>query len=188
MLIGVDGGADALVEAGFRPAVVVGDFDGVGDRALSGGAELVVHADRDGRAPGLKRVRELGRDAAAFRGAGSGEDAAILLADAAGASVIVVAGARSALEEFLDRGRVGMAGAFLTRLRVGGKLVDAEAAARLHRRRLSPWSLLALAGAALVVVVLAALSSPAGAEYAALLTKRWDLLADFAYRLTGLFT
>ncbi|KIH99477.1 thiamin pyrophosphokinase [Streptomonospora alba] len=188
VLIGVDGGADALVEAGFRPALVVGDFDCVSDQALNSGAELVVHADRDGRAPGLKRVRELGREAAAFRGAGSGEDAAILLADHAGASVIVLAGAQSALEEFLDRGRVGMAGSFLTRLRVGGRLVDAKGAARLYRRRISPWSLIALAGAALLVVVLAALSSPARSGYVAFLTTRWDLLAEYAYRLTGLFT
>ncbi|MDT0303129.1 putative cytokinetic ring protein SteA [Streptomonospora wellingtoniae] len=188
VLIGVDGGADTLIDAGHRPDIVIGEFDCVSDEALSGGAELVVHADRDGRASGLKRVRGLGREAAAFRGACTAEDAAMLLADDAGASLIVLAGSHSDLEEFLDRGRAAMAGMFLTRLRVGGKLVDARGAARLHRSRISPWSLLALAGAALPVVVAAAFTAPGGVGFADLLSPRWHVLAEYAYRLTGLFT
>src|SRR5215471_18379494 len=63
VLVAVDGGADALLEAGYRPQVIIGDMDSVSDDALCSGAELVVHAYPDGRAPGLARVQELGLEA-----------------------------------------------------------------------------------------------------------------------------
>nr|WP_255430259.1 putative cytokinetic ring protein SteA [Streptomonospora sp. PA3] len=185
VLIGVDGGADELMEAGHRPDIIVGDLELVSDKALVSGAELVVRTDRDGRSPGLKRVRDLGLDAVCFPAAGSGEDAAMLLADDAGAGLIVTAGTRAGLQELLDSGRAGMAGTFLTRLRVGGKLVDAEGAIRLHRSRISPWSLLGLAGAALLTLAVAAYGSPAGTVYTAFIAMRWDALAHW---FTGLLT
>ncbi|MFC3994520.1 putative cytokinetic ring protein SteA [Nocardiopsis sediminis] len=183
--IGVDGGADALLEAGYRPDIIVGDFDSVSDQALTCGAELVVHAYRDGRAPGLKRVHDLGHDAVIFPATGTSEDVAMMLADDSGAVLIVAVGTHATLEEFLDKGRAGMASTFLTRLRVGGKLVDAKGVSRLYRSRISPWTLLALAAASLLTILVAAYSSPAGQVYATFLAARWDA---FLYWLTGLFT
>src|SRR3954447_5484897 len=123
VLIGVDGGADALIEAGHRPHVVVGDMDAVSDTAICSGAEVVVHATPDGRAPGLLRVQDLGIDAAVFPSAATSEDLALLLAHTGGAAVIVTVGTASTLEQFLDRGRAGMASSVLTRLRVGGTVM-----------------------------------------------------------------
>src|SRR5690606_4536462 len=60
ILVGVDGGADALLDAGLKPDMILGDMDSVSDRALRSGAELVVHAYRDGRAPGQERLEKLG--------------------------------------------------------------------------------------------------------------------------------
>ena len=56
VVVGVDGGADALLSAGMKPHVIVGDMDSVSDSALRCGAELVVHAYRDGQAPGAARL------------------------------------------------------------------------------------------------------------------------------------
>ncbi|MFC7330566.1 putative cytokinetic ring protein SteA [Marinactinospora rubrisoli] len=183
VIIGVDGGADALMEAGYRPDIIVGDFDSVSDKALTCGAELVVHAYRDGRAPGLQRVTDLGRDAIVFPATGTSEDVAMMLADDAGASLIVAVGTHATLEEFLDKGRAGMASTFLTRLRVGSKLVDAKGVSRLYRSRISPWTLLAMVAASLLTIVVAAYSSPAGQVYLNFLAARWDA---FLYWFTGL--
>jgi uncharacterized membrane-anchored protein len=133
VLIGVDGGADALLEAGYPPDLVVGDMDSVSDRALTSGAEVVVHAYPDGTAPGLARVRRLGVPAVTIAAAATSEDVALLLADAKGARLIVAVGTHATLLEFLDKGRGGMASTFLTRLRLGGKLVDAKGVSRLSR-------------------------------------------------------
>ena len=133
MLIGVDGGADALLEEGYRPDLIVGDMDSVSDATLTCGAEVVVHAYRDGNAPGLERVRKLGLDPVVFPATGTSEDVAMLLADDKGATIIVAVGTHATLVEFLDKGRSGMASTFLTRLRVGGKLVDAKGVSQLYR-------------------------------------------------------
>ncbi|RCV54220.1 putative cytokinetic ring protein SteA [Marinitenerispora sediminis] len=183
VIIGVDGGADALMEAGYRPDIIVGDFDSVSDKALTCGAELVVHAYRDGRAPGLRRVTDLGHDAIVFPATGTSEDVAMMLADDAGASLIVAVGTHATLEEFLDKGRAGMASTFLTRLRVGSKLVDAKGVSRLYRSRISPWTLLAMVAASLLTIVVAAYSSPAGQVYLNFIAARWDA---FLYWFTGL--
>ncbi|MGI3779280.1 MAG: putative cytokinetic ring protein SteA, partial [Janthinobacterium lividum] len=126
LLIGVDGGADALLEAGYKPNMIIGDMDSCSDAALQSGAELVVHAYRDGRAPGIERVEALGLSAVVFPVLGTSEDAAMLLADSYGARLMVAVGTHYSLVEFLDKGREGMASTFLTRLRVGSKLVDAK--------------------------------------------------------------
>ncbi|ASU84598.1 thiamin pyrophosphokinase [Nocardiopsis gilva YIM 90087] len=185
VMIGVDGGADALLEAGYRPDIIVGDFDSVSDHALATGAELVVHAYRDGRAPGLKRLTDLGYEAIVFPATGTSEDVAMMLADDSGAKLIVAVGTHATLEEFLDKGRAGMASTFLTRLRIGGKLVDAKGVSRLYRSRISPWALLALVAASLLTVLVAGYSSPAGQVFLTSLAARWDALL---YWLTGLFT
>ncbi len=156
VLIGVDGGADALVDAGLRPDVVVGDMDSVSDATLRCGAEIVVHAYRDGRAPGLERVEALGLQPVLFPAAGTSEDVAMLLADDKGATLIVAVGSHATLIEFLDKGRAGMASTFLTRLRVGGKLVDAKGVSRLYRSQMSlAWLVLvtAVGGLALIAAL-----------------------------------
>ncbi|WP_402466226.1 putative cytokinetic ring protein SteA [Isoptericola aurantiacus] len=156
VLVGVDGGADAILDAGWRPDMIVGDMDSVSDKALSGGAEIVVHAYRDGSAPGLERCQELGVEPVLFPATGTSEDIAMLLADDKDAELIVAVGTHATLVEFLDKGRAGMASTFLTRLRVGGKLVDAKGVSRLYRTRISnlQLTLLSLAGVAAVLVAL----------------------------------
>ncbi len=185
VLIGVDGGADALIEAGYRPDMIVGDMDSVSDEALTCGAELVVHAYRDGRAPGLKRVHDLEQHAVVFPAAGTSEDIAMLLADDRGATLIVAVGTHATLVEFLDKGRAGMASTFLTRLRVGSKLVDAKGVSRLYRSRIKGSSLLLLVAATLVAMIVAIVSSPAGDAFAPVVADKWH---QFVYWLTGLFT
>ncbi len=182
LLVGVDGGADALVEAGYRPDMVVGDMDSVSDATLTSGAEVVVHAYADGRAPGLQRVQDLGVEAVVFPAAGTSEDVAMLLADEKGASLIVAVGTHATLVEFLDKGRAGMASTFLTRLRVGGKLIDAKGVSRLYRSRISTWSLLLLVLATLVAIAAAVLVSSAGRTYGSLLVDQW---ADLRFWLSG---
>lgn len=158
ILIGVDGGADAILEAGWQPDLIVGDMDSVSDKALKCGAEIVVHAYRDGRAPGTERIEALGVEHVVFPATGTSEDIAMLLSDDLGAELIVAVGTHVTLVEFLDKGRAGMASTFLTRLRVGGKLVDAKGVSRLYRQRISNGQLILLAGAGLIAVA-AALSA-----------------------------
>jgi len=165
VLIGVDGGADALLEAGLKPHMIVGDMDAVSDAALASGAEVVVHAYPDGRAPGLLRVQDAGIDAVTFPTSGTSEDVAMLLADVGGADLIVAVGTHATLAEFLDKGRAGMASTFLTRLRIGGKLVDARGVTRLYRNRISAAALVLLVVAALVAIIAALAVSEAGRTY-----------------------
>ncbi|GII87646.1 thiamin pyrophosphokinase [Sphaerisporangium siamense] len=185
ILIAVDGGADALIEAGYLPDLIVGDFDSVSERALSCGAELVVHAYRDGRAPGLERVQQLGLPAVVFPATGTSEDIAMLLADEKGASLIVAVGTHGTLVEFLDKGRSGMASTFLTRLRVGGKLVEAKGVSRLYRSRISIGSLLLLVATAVVTMGVVLWFSPMGKVWLNGLRDAWN---GFVFWLVGLFS
>ena len=185
LLIGVDGGADAIIEAGYKPSMIVGDMDSVSDAALNSGAEIVVHAYRDGRAPGLERIRALGRDCVVFPATGTSEDIAMLLADDKGAKLIVAVGTHANLVEFLDKGRAGMASTFLTRLRVGGKLVDAKGVSRLYRSQISGTSLLLLVGAAFITILGAAYVSPLSGLYWDVLRSYWD---SFVFWVQGLFS
>jgi uncharacterized membrane-anchored protein len=184
VIIGVDGGADALLEAGYRPNIIVGDMDSVSDAALTSGAELVVHAYRDGRAPGLERLERLGLPGVVFPATGTSEDVAMLLADDKGADLIVAVGGHYTIGEFLDKGRAGMASTFLTRLRVGSKLVDAKGVSRLYRSRISTSSLLLLIAATLVTLVVAILVSPVGQAYVDIVG---DLWGDFWFWVQGIF-
>jgi len=184
LMVAVDGGADALLEAGYRPHIIVGDMDSVSDRGLACGAELVVHAYPDGQAPGLARVHSLGLSAVVCPAQGTSEDVALLLADQKGASLIVAVGTHNTLDEFLDKGRAGYSSTFLTRLRVGGKLVDAKGVSRLYRPRVSGWALmsLVLAASATVLVILA--YSRTGQIFLRYLSTQWDVVR---YWLSGLF-
>jgi uncharacterized membrane-anchored protein len=184
LMVAVDGGADTLLDAGYRPSLIVGDMDSVSDRGLQCGAELVVHAYPDGEAPGLARVEALGLAAVVCPAPGTSEDVALLLADQKGASLIVAVGTHNTLDEFLDRGRAGFSSTFLTRLRVGGKLVDAKGVSRLYRPRVSTWALMALVLAAAVIVLIVVAISPAGEVLRRYLSTQWDVVR---YWISGLF-
>ena len=162
VLIGVDGGADALLEAGYRPDVIVGDMDSVSDRALRCGAEMLVHAYADGRAaPGAARLDGLGVRYGTVAFPGISEDIALLLAYEKGAELIVAVGTHLNLIEFLERNRAGMSSTFVTRLKVGEILIDAKGVSRLQSRRVGVWPLVAVAVAGLAAIVVAVLVSPA---------------------------
>ncbi|TCC62341.1 hypothetical protein E0H73_16755 [Kribbella pittospori] len=185
VLIGVDGGADALVENGYVPDLIVGDMDSVKDETLRSGAEVVVHAYRDGRAPGSERLERLGVDSIEFPATGTSEDVAMLLADSKGASLIVAVGTHNSLVEFLDKGRSGMASTFITRLRVGAKLVDAKGVGRLYRSRVSTLQVVALAVAGLFALGMALVAIGADDVLWSILRARWS---DFVYWIRELFT
>jgi uncharacterized membrane-anchored protein len=160
VLIAVDGGADALLEAGFIPDLIVGDMDSVSDEALTRGAELIVHSYMDGRAPGKARLDKLGLKNLTFKFPGTSEDLALLLAYEKGADLIVAVGTHANLLEFLDKGREGMSSTFLVRLKVGERLVDAKGVSQLYRSSPSPLYLAALILAALTTVVVVVLKTP----------------------------
>ena len=185
VLIGVDGGADALLQAGHKPDLIVGDMDSVTDAALTSGAEIVVHAYRDGRAPGEDRVEKLGVTPVVFPATGTSEDVAMLLADDKGATLIVAVGTHATLVEFLDKGRKGMSSTFLTRLRVGSKLVDAKGVSRLYRNRISLGTVALMLIVPLIVLGLALSATPGGAVIMNLLGARWD---DLWATIVGIFT
>lgn len=161
VLIGVDGGADALLHAGLRPDMIVGDMDSVSDQALASGAELVVHAYPDGRAPGLERLEQLGLKPVVVRAIGTSEDLAMLLAYEQGAELIVAVGSHLSMFEFLEKGRPGMASTLLTRIKVGSILVDAKGVSRLYQRSVRWTHLLVLSLAGALTMVLIFLSAPA---------------------------
>ena len=185
LLMGVDGGADALIEAGYRPDMIIGDMDSCSDAALQCGAELVVHAYRDGRAPGIERIERLGLEAVPFPALGTSEDAAMLLADSKGARLIVAVGTHASLVEFLDKGRAGMASTFLTRLRVGPKLVDAKGVSRIYRSQVKGWHLVLLVLSALIALTTALLLTDLGSEVGSLLMAR---IRDAIYWVKEFFT
>ena len=188
VLIGVDGGADAILEAGLKPDMIVGDMDSVSDRTLRSGAEIVVHAYRDGRAPGADRVEKLGMDAVVFPATGTSEDIAMLLADDKGAELIVAVGTHDTLVEFLDKGRGGMASTFLTRLRVGSKLIDAKGVSRLYQHRISNWQLTGLVLAGLAALITALAVTPVGQTiFGILLTRLDDILSWFRGLFAAMF-
>jgi uncharacterized membrane-anchored protein len=161
VLVAVDGGAEALIEEGWKPDVIVGDMDSVTDSTLRCGAEILVHAYREGHAPGEERLRRLGVPFQAVAAAGISEDVAMLLAHEKGAALIVAVGTHFNLVEFLERSRAGMSSTFVTRLKVGEILIDAKGVSRLVSRRAGLWPLALFALAALAALAVAVLASPA---------------------------
>lgn len=155
VLIGVDGGADALIEEGYKPDIIIGDMDSVQDSTLRSGAELIVHAYTGGKAPGLERLEGLGLPATVFEAAGTSEDIAMVLAYEKGAELIVAVGSHANLIEFLDKGRKGMSSTFLVRLKVGSKLVDAKGVNKLYKSsaKLSHLVVLLLAGLSAIITI-----------------------------------
>jgi len=181
VLIGVDGGADALVEEGYRPNLIVGDMDSVTEAALRSGAEIVLHAYPSGHAPGRDRLTALGLSYKVLQASGTSEDVAFLLAHEKGADLIVAVGSHGNLREFLDKGRMGMASTFLVRLRVGEILVDAKGVSRLYRGRVRGLdTMLLVASAAFAMIVVVAISPPLR-----LLVKLiWESVRQFVFNVT----
>jgi uncharacterized membrane-anchored protein len=178
VLVGVDSGADALKAAGHKPDIVVVGRDGLGqggsaadnsgavsDEALRDAREVVLHADRSGRAVGGDRLRRLGVRHQTLTASGTSEDVALLLADVRGASLIIAVGTHATLDEFLDRQRAGLASTFLTRLRVGPKLVDARGVPQLYASRFRLWQLLLVVLAGFIALGAAIATTPVGQEW-----------------------
>jgi len=159
VLIGVDGGADALVECGYTPDLIVGDMDSVTDSTLACGAELIVHAYLDGRAPGLERVRQLGLQAHVIPAPGTSEDLALLIAYHLEADLIAAVGTHSSVVDFLEKGRPGAASTFLVRMKIGSRLVDAKGVSQLYTGQPGTRHLLQISVAALIPIVLVGLLS-----------------------------
>ena len=161
LIVAVDGGADAVLEAGHKPDMILGDMDSATDGALSCGAELVVHAYPDGRAPGRERLEQIGVDHLVVPAAGTSQDVAMLLAYEKGARLIVTVGAHFNLTEFLDKNRAGMSSTFLTRLRVGELLVDAKGVSRLYRPGIGAGGVAMFLAAFVLLAVVVIIASPA---------------------------
>lgn len=175
VLIGVEAGADALRAAGHRPHLIVGDPYQVETDTLKSANEVVVPAQPDGFAPGLERIQDLGIGAVTFPAVSNPEDLALLLAEAHGAELVIAVGFQATLHEFLDRGRSGSnPSTFLTRLRLGSKLIDGHAAAAMYRSRVSVGAVLLMVLAALVAVTAALLVSNVGGAFGVLAGDGWN--------------
>jgi uncharacterized membrane-anchored protein len=161
VLVAVDGGAEALLEEGWTPDVIVGDMDSVTDETLRCGAEILVHAYREGHAPGSERLTRLGLPFQTVAAPGISEDVALLLAHDRGAELIVAVGTHFNLVEFLERSRAGMSSTFVTRLKVGEILIDAKGVSRLVSSRTGVWPIAVFVLAALAALVVAVVASPA---------------------------
>ena len=184
VLIGVDGGADALLEVGLTPDIILGDFDSVSARGMEAGADHVHHVHPDGRNPGYEELQAFGKPYVEFVVEGTSEDAAMLLAYESGAKLIVAVGTHDTMVEFLDKGRAGMSSTFLTRLRIGPMLVDAKGVARLYEPTVRRRDLLLLVAAALLVMVVITLVSE---PVRVLLDGFWLTLRDLWFSVTGTF-
>ena len=152
-MIAVDGGADAIVEEGFAPDMIVGDMDSATEPTLRCGAELVVHAYPDGSAPGRDRLDQLGLAYKLVPAPGTSQDVAMLIASEKGARLIVSVGSHFNLVEFLDKNRRGMSSTFITRLRIGEILVDAKGVSRLYRPRPGTRPLALLLGTGIMLLL-----------------------------------
>jgi uncharacterized membrane-anchored protein len=185
LLIGVDGGADAVIDVGLKPDMIIGDMDSVTTEALTCGAELVVHAYAGGHAPGFERLDALGLPCVVFEATGTSEDIAMLLSYERGAELIVAVGTHANLIEFRDKGRKGMASTFLTRLRVGPILVDAKGLSRLYHGRVRRRDLVALVGSAFFAMLIVILLSDVFRAQLVLLwaqfTIAWDSVKEAVF-------
>jgi uncharacterized membrane-anchored protein len=175
-LVGVDGGANALIEAGYKPDMIVGDMDSATEATLRCGAELVVHGYPDGRAPGREAVERLGLPYKVVPAPATSQDVAMLIAAEKGASLIVSVGSHFNLVEFLDKNRAGMSSTFLTRLRIGEILVDAKGVSRLYKPQPGSSPVLLVLAMGLIVLVAVVLATPGLREVADLLWLKLRIL------------
>jgi uncharacterized membrane-anchored protein len=183
VLIGVDSGADALREAGYKPDLILGNPEKIGTETLTSKAEVVIPAHTDGHAPGIERVQDLGLGAVTFPASGTSEDLALLLADAHGAALIVTVGMRTTLTDLLDRGQGNTASSFLVRMRVANKVVEATALVKLYRARVSWWAVLLLIVAAVAAIVVALLVSDVSGTYGDLIRTWWSEFTNWVRNL-----
>lgn len=179
VLIGVDGGGDALLEFGHIPDIVIGDMDSISDRCLKLSNEIIVHAYPNGDSPGLHRIKKLGLEATVFPAPGTSEDIALLLAHYYKADLIVAVGTHSSMIDFLEKGRGGMASTFLVRLKVGSKLVDAKGVNKLYRSNLKLKYLLGLGISALIPIIIISSMSPPIRELIRLIHMRIKFFIGF---------
>lgn len=179
VLIGVDGGADALREFGYFPEIIIGDMDSVSDEALLGGSELIVHAYANGYAPGIARLEQLGLKAKKFAVPGTSEDAAMLLAHQAGATLLVAVGTHTSMIDFLEKGRPGMASTVLTRIKVGEILVDAKGVSKLYPGKPDLHAVIKVILAACLPLVIIASTSSLLSQLTRLLWLKVKLLFSF---------
>ncbi len=183
VLVGVDGGADALRRAGHRPDVVVvgtgrDDADLPSAVALRAAREVVARVDRGDRGP-VEQLERLGVRHHRVETSMAPEDVALLVADAGEASVIVGVGTHATLDDFLDRQRSGLASTYLTRLRSGQRLVDAGAVPTLYSGRLRPRHVLLTLVVCLLGLGAAIATTPVGQEWVGdLLVAARGLLAE----------
>jgi uncharacterized membrane-anchored protein len=179
LLIAVDGGADAIIEEGFKPDMIVGDMDSASEAALRCGAELVVHAYPDGRAPGRELLEQLGLPYKLVPAPGTSQDVAMLIAAEKGARLIVSVGSHFNLVEFLDKNRRGMSSTFLTRLRIGEILVDAKGVSRLYRPQPGTMPLLLVLGAGLLMLAVVVWTAPGLHDFTQLIWLKLRILLGF---------
>jgi uncharacterized membrane-anchored protein len=179
VLVGVDGGADAIMEFGYKPDMIIGDMDSVSDEALKTCREIVVHAYPNGKAPGLERIKNLNLESKIFKAPGTSEDIAMLLAYEKGADLIVAVGTHSNMIDFLEKGRKGMASTFLVRLKVGSILVDARGASKLYNQKIKPFYIMGLMVAALSPFIVISLTSPLMRDFMKLLGLRLRMLIGY---------
>ncbi|RBP45567.1 putative cytokinetic ring protein SteA [Garciella nitratireducens] len=179
VLIGVDGGADALIEFGYKPNIIVGDMDSVSDNALQLCDEIIVHAYTDGRAPGMDRIKKLGLEAVTIPAPGTSEDIAMLIAHEKGADLIVALGSHSNMIDFLEKGRKGMASTFLVRLKVGAKLIDAKGVNKLYHTGIKLKYIFILIISALLPIIIIGTYSPGIQYLLRLLEMRLKILFEF---------
>lgn len=176
ILIGVDGGADALLEFGYTPDIVIGDMDSVSDKCLLASKEIIVHAYANGKAPGLERVKELGINPIVFTTPGTSEDIALLLAYEKNADLIVAVGTHTNMVDFLEKGRAGMSSTFLVRLKVGEKLVDARGVNKLYGSTFNPKYLFVILVGALIPIIILTAINPITSSFFKLLKIRIRLI------------
>lgn len=185
VVIAVDGAADACLERGIKPDIILGDMDSVSTEAMNAGSELVVHAYSNGDAPGMRTVEALGLSAKMLTAPGTSEDVAMLLAHERGAELIVAVGSHNSVVEFLDKGRAGMASTFLARLRIGPSLVDAKGVSQLyHRLQIPARHLVLLVGGALLTMVIVGLASDSLRLY---WDAVWQTMREVLFRIRGWF-
>ncbi|HHU49057.1 MAG TPA: hypothetical protein GXZ37_05005 [Clostridiales bacterium] len=176
VMIGVDGGADAILEFGWKPDIVVGDMDSVSNNTLVKCRQIIVHAYPDGRAPGLERITKLNLTADVFAYPGTSEDIALILAYEHKAELIVAVGSHTSMIDFLEKGRKGMASTFLVRMKVGYKVIDAKGVSELYRNRLKLSYLASLFAAALFPIAMVVRLSPLIREWYRLIALRLKIL------------
>jgi uncharacterized membrane-anchored protein len=187
VLVGVDAGADALLAAGHQPHVVVvtASADPPSSKVVRAAQDVVLVAEPGGARSSVETLERLGARPHRLETTAAAQDAALLLADAAEARVIVVVGSRATLEEFLDRGRTGLASTYLTRLKVGTRIVDAEAVPTLYSGRVRPRHVLLALLVCVLAVAAAIATTPVGQEWA---QDAWTWLGDAFADLRGTFS